>query len=83
MNTIKVKVLVYVLTDVNGKTMTDVVDDCSDHICLHGTGNDGKCHQFDSYEAYHSYDWAARLGMKVDCYEKELEIVLNETGTTA
>lgn len=34
-----------------------VVDDPSDNICIGARGKDGKYYQFDSYEAYHSYEY--------------------------
>lgn len=76
MKTITVKVIVYVLTDINGDVSSSVVGDYSDNICFGGIGNDGKYHQYDSYEGYHPYDWATKLGMTVDCYEKEISINL-------
>lgn len=70
----KVKVIVYALTDVAGHVTTSVVGDHADNICFGGIGNDGKYHQYDSYEGFHSYAWAEKLGMRVDCYEKEIEV---------
>ena len=75
MKTITVKVIIYTLTDVDGDVTTSVVGDYGDSICFGGKGNDGQYHQCDSYEGIHSYGWAEKLGMRVDCYEKE--IVLN------
>lgn len=74
MKTLQVKVIIYTLTDVNGDISTSVVGDYGESICFSGVGNDGRTHQYDSYEGYHSYEWAEKLGMKVNCYEKEIEL---------
>lgn len=77
MKTLKVKVIIYTLTDFEGNTTYSVVGDHSDNICFGGIANDGVYHQYDSYEGYHSYEWAKKLGMTVDCYEKEIELNIN------
>jgi hypothetical protein len=71
---ITVKAIVYTLTDAFGDVSHSVVGDHSDNVCFGGIGIDGKYHQYDSYEGHHAYEWAAKLGMKVGCYEKEIEI---------
>jgi hypothetical protein len=76
MKTIDVKVIIYTLTDVNGNIRTSVVSDYSDNICFGGIANDGQYHQYDSYEGYHSYEWAVKLGMRVDCYEKVVTLTV-------
>ena len=76
MKTVKVKVIVYSLTDVNGNVSTSVIGDESDNICFGGQGNDGNYHQYDSYEGYHSYDWAEKWGMTVECHTQEIEITV-------
>lgn len=73
--TLKITVIIYVLCDVNGDYTHSVVGDHSDSISFGGIGNDGKYHQYDSYEGYHAYDWAEKLGMKVECFTKEVEIM--------
>jgi NADH:ubiquinone oxidoreductase subunit D len=52
------------------------VSDYSDNICFGGIANDGQYHQYDSYEGYHSYEWAVKLGMRVDCYEKVVTLTV-------
>jgi hypothetical protein len=74
MKTISVKVIIYTLTDVNGEICTCVVEDHSDTVTYNGIGSDGKRHYYDGYEGIHSYDWADKLGMKVDCYEKTIDL---------
>ena len=74
MKTIPVKVIIYTLTDVNGDISTSVIQDYSNSICFGGIGNDGTYHQYDSYEGIHSYSWAEKLGMQVNCYEKTIEL---------
>lgn len=74
MKKIKVKVIIYTLTDVDGNVHTSVVGDYSDSVCLCGKGNDGEYHQYDSYEGIHAYPWAEKFGMRVDCFEKEIEL---------
>lgn len=37
-----------------------LVDDPSDNICIGGHGKDGKYYQFDSYEAYNSFEYFRR-----------------------
>jgi hypothetical protein len=77
----KVKVIVYALTDVAGHVTTSVVGDHTDNICFGGIGNDGKYHQYDSYEGFHSYAWAEKLGMRVDCYENATQRRMSRQST--
>ncbi len=74
MKTITVKVIIYTLTDIDGNVTTSVVGDYSDNICVCGKGKDGQFHQYDSYEGIHAYSWAEKLGMKLDCFEKEITL---------
>jgi len=74
MKTISVKVIIYTLTDAYGDISTSVVGDYGNSICFCGVGSDGKTHQYDGYEGIHSYDWAEKLGMTVNCYEKTIDL---------
>ncbi len=74
MKRIPVKVIIYTLTYTKGDISTSVVGDYSDSICFGGIGNDDKYHQYDSYEGHHSYEWAIKLGMSVNCYEKTIDL---------
>lgn len=74
---LKVKVIIYVLTDAQGNISHSVIGDYTNSICVGGIGSDGKHHQYDSYEGYHCYEWANERGMSLDCYEKEIELTLN------
>ena len=70
----KKEIHIYRLTDFNGKQYATVVDDPSDTGSIGGYGEDGKYHQYDSYELWHAYDWAEKLGMKLEYGTIEIEI---------
>lgn len=74
MKTIQVKVIIYTLTDANGNVTTSVVNDYGDSINFGGIGKDGQWHGYDGYEGIHAYPWADELGMKVDCFEKTIDL---------
>lgn len=74
---ITVKAIVYTLTDAFGDVTHAVVGNHCDNICLGGIGIDGAYHQYNCYEGRHAYKWAEARGMKVGCYEKDIEIEVN------
>lgn len=74
MKTISVEIIIYTLTDVNGDICTYAVNDYSQSVVLYGIGKDGNQHYYDGYEGIHAYDWAEKLGMKVDCYKKTIDL---------
>lgn len=69
-----VSCLVYRLTDAEGNFDYAIVKEGSDKATLIGIGSDGKRHQFDSEEIYHSFEWAEKYGMKVDMAETHIKI---------
>lgn len=70
-----IKFLVYILKDENGEVMDyDVTKESGNNICLVGRDKNGQYYQFDSCEAYHSYEWAETKGFTVECVEKEITI---------
>jgi hypothetical protein len=64
----------YRLTDAQGNKKVTVVNDPSDNGCIGGIGSDGEYHQYDSYELWHAYDWAEKLGMKLESGTMKLDI---------
>jgi hypothetical protein len=69
-----IKVIIYVLTDTQGNKSHYAINDYTQSICVGGIGQDGKYHQYDSYEGIHAYGWAEKLGMKLDCYERAVDV---------
>lgn len=65
---------VYRLTDAEGNFDYAIVKEGSDKAILIGIGSDGKHHQFDSEEIYHSFKWAEKHGMKVEMAETHIKI---------
>jgi len=57
---------------------TVVLDDCSDNLCIGGTGKDGKYYQYDSYEGWHAASFFAvdytKHGLSINCYKAEVEM---------
>lgn len=70
----EIEFYIFVLTDATGNKTYDVVGEPSDNICIGGIGKDFQYHQYDSYEGYHAYGWAEKLGMKLDCYNQKITI---------
>jgi hypothetical protein len=70
------KITVYVLrlTDAHDNSCYDVVEDWGDNCCLFGYDENGVYHQFDSYEAYHVSDWAAKRGFTFDSRAVEVDV---------
>lgn len=70
----KKTIYLYRLTDANGNKTITVIDDPSDSGTILGVGSDGKYHQYDSYELYHAYEWAEKLGMKLESGTMDIDI---------
>jgi len=70
----KIKLHVYVLTDCRGEKSYDVIKDSSDNIYIYGYDDEGRYHQYDSYEGYHAFTWAETYGFKLECFCKEIDI---------
>ena len=64
----------YRLTDALGNKKVTVVDDPTNNGCIGGYDKDGNYHQYDSYELWHAYDWAEKLGMKLESGTMKLDI---------
>lgn len=54
-----IEVYIYELIDALGNKSRCAVNEPSDNICIGGYDKHGKYHQYDSYEGYHAWGWAA------------------------
>lgn len=65
---------IYRLTDAQGNQTATVVDELSDSGRIGGYDKNGVYQQYDSYELYHAYDWAAKHGMKLEFAKIEVNL---------
>jgi len=70
----KKTIYLYRLTDAKGNQTITVVDEPSDDGRIGGYDRDGKWQQYDSYELYHAYEWAEKLGMKLESATIEIDV---------
>lgn len=71
-------VTVYVVTDADGNHSVDAATlDGANRIVVGGRDRHGQYWQFDSAEAYHVYEWAAKHGFAVETREIKVDL---ETG---
>jgi prephenate dehydrogenase len=57
--------IVVTVFDAQGGSMHTVVNESCDNVCIHGYDAQGKYQQFDSYELYHTNEWAKKHGFVI------------------